>query len=183
MALTFPKHSSLTLVLLLSAKLFLLLSFSSCTPKTHPQQTFLHEIDSLQKQLMSDSIAFQELLQKPHEGTIRQMQTLLSQTLENDPFFESRTSQLESGLMYFQQLAAESGSFLEEINYSAEPLRNLRHDIDQGVLDKQDAGQYLRSEANAVKQISAKKQYFLNSHEANLLLIETLEKAHQAEKD
>ncbi len=182
MALKFPKHYRLTLVLLLSAKLFLFLSFTACSPDPHPQQAFLHEIDSLQKQLMADSLAFQDLLQRPHENTIAQMEKLLRETSVKDPFYESKSSRLETGLMYFQQLTAESGPFLEEISYSAKQLRNLRSDIEEGILDKQDAGQYLRSEADAVKRISAKNQYFLNSLEANLLLIETLEEAHQAEK-
>jgi hypothetical protein len=174
MALKFPKHYSLTLVLLLSAKLFLLLSFTACSPKPHPQEAVLNKIDSLQNQLKADSIAFQELLQRLHDSTIAQMERLLRETSENDPFFESRTSKLQSGLMYFQQLRAESGPFLEEISFTAEQLRNLRYDIDQGIIDKLEAGQYVRSEADAVKRIELKKQYFLNSHEANLLLIETL---------
>ncbi len=85
--------------------------------------------------------------------------------------------------MYFQQLTAESGPFLEEISFTAEQLRNLRYDIDQGIIDKLAAGQYVRSEADAVKRINLKKQYFLNSHEANLLLIETLKKAQPKAKD
>lgn len=183
MALTFPKHYRITLVLLLSTKLLLLFSITACSPKPHQQQAFLNEIDSLQNQLMTDSLAFQELLQKPHDSTISRLKRLLSQTSAKDPFFESRSSGLESGLMYFQQLTAESDAFLEEISYTAQQLRNLRYDVDQEILDNIIIRQYINTEAEAVKRISAKNQYFLNSLNANLLLIETLEKAQQAEKD
>ncbi|MCK9452922.1 MAG: hypothetical protein M0Q90_14600 [Bacteroidales bacterium] len=184
MALTFPKHYRITLVLLLSAKFLLLFSITACSPNPHPQQAFLNVIDSLQNQLMIDSLAFQELLQKPHDSTISQMKKLLSQTSATDPFAESRSSRLESGLLYFQQLTAESDKFLEQISFAAEQLRNLRHDIDQGIItEKLKAGEYLRSEAAAVERIKVKNHYFLNSYEVNLLLIKTLEKAHQTEKD
>jgi len=183
MALIFPKHYRITLVLLLSAKLFLLFSITACSPKSHPQQAFLNEIDSLQNQLMTDSLAIQELLQKPHDSTISQMKRLLGQTSATDPFAESRNSRLESGLLYFDQLKTESEAFLEEISYTAEQLRNLRFDVDQEILDNIIIRQYINTEAEVVKRISAKNQYFLNSLEANLLLLETLEKARQAEKD
>ncbi|MBZ0243018.1 MAG: hypothetical protein K8F24_07385 [Bacteroidales bacterium] len=173
-ALIFPKHYRLTLVLLLSAKLLLLFSITACSPKPHPRQAFLNEIDSLQSQLLADSLAFQDLLRKPHDSTISQMKKLLSQTLSSDPFFESRSSRLESGILYFEQLKAESDAFLEEISYTAEQLRNLRHDIDQEVLDNIIIREYINTEAEAVKRIKAKNQYFLNSLNANLLLIETL---------
>lgn len=182
MALKSPKHYRITLVLLLSAKLLLFFSFSACSPDPHPQQAFLHEIDSLQKQLMSDSVAFQELLRRPHENTISQMITLLSQTSKKDPFFESRSSKLVSGLLYFEQLKSDSAAFIEEISYTAEQLRNLYYDIDQQILNKLNIRQYLTTETEAVKRISAKNQYFLNSLEANLLLIETLDTTHQTEK-
>jgi len=169
--------------LLLSVKLFLLFSITACTPEKHQNQQFLNEIDSLQKQVLADSLAFQELLQMPHDSTMMQMKTLLVQTSPEDPFFESRSLRLESGLLFFGQLKTESGPFLEEISYTAQQLNNLRYDVDQRVLDSLDIKQYLNSEAEAVKRINAKNQYFLNSLNANLLLIETLENSFQTKKD
>lgn len=182
MVLKSPKHYRNILVLLLSVKLLLLFSITACTPEKHQNQQFLDEIDSLQKQVLTDSLAFQELLQMPHDSTIMQMKTLLDQTSPEDPFFESRSLRLESGLLYFEQLKVESEPFLEEISYTAQQLNNLRHDIDQKILDSLEIKQYLYSEAEAVKRISAKNQYFLNSLNANLLLIETLENSNQTEK-
>jgi hypothetical protein len=183
MASAYQKHYKLTQVLKSFLKLsvfaFIALMTFSCAEKKAEKEEII-VIDSLLTVLQSNKVLL-DLIETEKIADYKQeiSDFLLDERLSTNI---AALGSLENAAEFMQTAEDEKKNLLGEIDVALKQLSDLKSDIQENLTDQRLLHQYLVDEQLIVNIIGLKVDYLSNRWHAQLLLLETLEKAYTSDE-
>ena len=181
--------------------LFLLLSlpfiFGSCRDNETKEE--ISSIDSLYRAVLSADSLIRYVDVEKISGYKEEIVTNMGYIQKN--FNDSMTNELRILLTDYyairkplRVLLSRTEFYMQELNYSKEQLQNLKHDIEQGTIEKEQFSKHLETENQAisglVKEIrqytdvlNTKIEFFIRTNPSILELIRKLKEEKESIKD
>ncbi len=102
---------------------------------------------------------------------------LIDEYKDKESALRNNEYQMEIQLLraYLQQFEDENVIMKDEVVYSRSQLKDLREDIEKGLYEQEQRDEYIDSEENAIEQIEAKIDYFIDRFKNQKDLLKDIE--------